>query len=314
MHRVIRDGEDALTPGNAISRSHLRRVVEVVRDEGWEVVPLSQVPDRLRHEGEGRFVSLTFDDGYADNLHNALPVLRALDAPFTVFLTTGFLDGTVTPPWVNKEALVQQCQQIRINDGATPTTTIQSASWEEKQAALGQVSDYLRTADDPIRALAELCRQHDVATAKYMESLFLTWDQARELNRSPLVSLGAHTVSHPSLSGLEPEDVRDELRGSKNRLTEELGEEPTEFAYPFGSKWDCGPREFHIAASLGFRIAVTTRQDNVFPRDAGALHALPRVTLSEVAHARTDSYTRLAIYGWKGAVRERLRKIAGQRS
>src|SRR4051794_6640072 len=71
-----------ITPG------FLDRVLSVVRETGFEIVPLDDVPERLRAPDERRpFAVLTFDDGYRDNLEHALPVLRRHDAPWTLFIT-----------------------------------------------------------------------------------------------------------------------------------------------------------------------------------------------------------------------------------
>ncbi len=58
--------------------------------------PLS-LAEGLRRLDEGtlpqRAVCVTFDDGYADNLTVALPVLKQFEIPVTVFIASGYLDG-----------------------------------------------------------------------------------------------------------------------------------------------------------------------------------------------------------------------------
>ncbi|HJS49324.1 MAG TPA: polysaccharide deacetylase family protein [Gaiellaceae bacterium] len=72
---------------------------------GYVPVPLDAVRD---HYLDGiplppRAVLITFDDGYRDNLENALPVLRRHGYPAVVFVPIGYLDGD--RPLPHEEAL-----------------------------------------------------------------------------------------------------------------------------------------------------------------------------------------------------------------
>ncbi len=56
-----------------------------LRDQGWRFCTLSELVDQWPPH-PGRSLALTFDDGYADNLLNALPLLEKYDARATVYL------------------------------------------------------------------------------------------------------------------------------------------------------------------------------------------------------------------------------------
>jgi peptidoglycan/xylan/chitin deacetylase (PgdA/CDA1 family) len=60
----------------------------------------------------------------------------------------------------------------------------------------------------------------------------LTWSQIRELRRAG-IEFGSHTVTHPQLKSLKPEDVRDEIRSSKATIEQQLGCAVKSFAYPY---------------------------------------------------------------------------------
>lgn len=60
----------------------------------------------------------------------------------------------------------------------------------------------------------------------------MTWSQAREL-RTAGIEFGSHTVTHPQLKSLDPEDVEYEVRASKDAIEQELGCSVTSFAYPY---------------------------------------------------------------------------------
>src|SRR5215204_5770467 len=72
-----------------ITPEFLDRALAIAVELGFDLVPLDEVPLRLRRPGRP-FAAITFDDGYRDTAEHALPVLRRHGAPFTVFVTTRF--------------------------------------------------------------------------------------------------------------------------------------------------------------------------------------------------------------------------------
>ena len=71
-------------------REQIRIIAEDIRTE---VIPL-RIPEgclSLFENYDKVKLSVTFDDGYRDNLYTAAPVLMEWDIPFTVFVTAGYL-------------------------------------------------------------------------------------------------------------------------------------------------------------------------------------------------------------------------------
>ena len=64
----------------------------------------------------------------------------------------------------------------------------------------------------------------------------LTWDEIRELHTSDLIDFQSHTVNHPALSCLTPEQVLYELTTSKQQLAQNVGVDARYIAYPFGAE------------------------------------------------------------------------------
>lgn len=70
-----------------------------------------------------RFVCVTFDDGYSDNYTLAYPMLKRLDVPFTVYVTTGYLDNCMPMWWYPGEQLGITTDELKEMD-ADPLCTI----------------------------------------------------------------------------------------------------------------------------------------------------------------------------------------------
>ena len=126
----------------------------------------------------------------------------------------------------------------------------------------------------------DLCARHRVDMAAFCADLCMGWDELATLAADPLVTIGAHTVNHPILTKLDDKAVRAELGSSRDVIEAALGVRPAHLAYPVGDRTAAGPREFQIAADLGFKTAVTTRPGVVFREHAEHLTALPRISLN----------------------------------
>jgi peptidoglycan/xylan/chitin deacetylase (PgdA/CDA1 family) len=283
LHRVVPEGERSVLPSNRaleISPEDLRAVLRWLRKAGVAVVSLDEIPDRLRTASAPRFICLTFDDGYRDNLTYALPVLREFGAPFSVNVTNGFIDRTASVWWYFLETVVS-CgtnvqfswqDQVRRYSTATPS---------ERNQALDAISTLIRglgvERDQLIRVIAEASGIDPFDSAR---RLCLDWEELARLAAEPLVTIGAHTRSHHSLNRLSEAEWTDEVARPREELASRLGREIRHFAYPFGGRNAVDEREFAWAQGCGFSTMVTTRPANLAPADAASLHRLPRLTLS----------------------------------
>ncbi len=101
---------------------------------------------------------------------------------------------------------------------------------------------------------------------------YLTWNQVRELDRGGLITIGSHTINHPNLVILTPEQQRVEILGGKLELEKELGHEVTDFAYPYGSFNEIS---IEVVRAAGFKTAVTTQAG--ISHDTASLFTLTRL-------------------------------------
>ena len=254
FHRV-RPRVDPLFPGEPDALQFEAKMRAVARD--WTVLPLPQAVALLR-EGAlpARALSITFDDGYADNFSVALPILKRLRLPATFFISTGFWDGQVM--W--NDAVVEAIrgtrkQQLDVPGYAFGMLDVSSVS--ARRASIGRLlaaMKYLPPAERD-RAVAAVVAAARVPPAR---DLMLRAPQVVALARAGM-SIGAHTVSHPILARLTIDQARDEIAQSRTTLENLLQNRVGLFAYPNGKpQHDFSPDHVAALRDMGFDAACTT--------------------------------------------------------
>jgi peptidoglycan/xylan/chitin deacetylase (PgdA/CDA1 family) len=130
------------------------------------------------------------------------------------------------------------------------------------------------------REISALCARHGVDETTICRELCMSWDELKSFADDPLVTIGAHTITHCNLARQTEEIASHEMATSRARIEDALGRPVIHFAYPYGDKIAAGSREFALARSTGFKTAVTTRPGMIFPESADHLTALQRVSLN----------------------------------
>ncbi|MGH8001477.1 MAG: polysaccharide deacetylase family protein [Brasilonema sp.] len=245
-----------------------------------------------------RAVVVTFDDGYADNLYHAKPLLERYDIPATVFVSTGYI-GQERGFWWD------ELEQLLLKPGRLPQKLQLSINGTTYQWELGEAASY--TEEDYHRDRA--CKAWEAKPGSRMffyysiwqllRSLLegerikavddiLTWSTAEPtarptyrsllpeelsaLKQGQLVEIGAHTVTHPFLSAQSIASQRDEIQRSKADLEEILNHPVTSFSYPFGNYT---VQTIELTRSAGFDCACSTVKDIVWRKSN--CFELPRV-------------------------------------
>ena len=256
-----------------------------------------------------RFICLTFDDGYHDNLRYALPILRKHAAPFTLYIPTSFPDRMGELWWLTLEAVIARRSRIALvmngKDRRYECDTV-----EAKYALFDHIYWWLRSLeseDELRRAVRDLAARYGVDDAAICHDLCMDWSEIGEIADDPLATIGAHTVNHVMLKKADDAAVRREMQNSAAVIEAALGKRPAHFSYPVGDRTSAGPREFRIAAELGFRTAVTTRPGVLFPEHAAHLTALPRLSLN--GEYQEQRYAKVLMSGSATALWNRFRRV-----
>ena len=280
-----------------ITPEFLDRVLSLVKARGYDIIPLSDVEDRLRADEPGRpFVAITVDGGYRDLVEFALPAFRRHKAPFTVFVTTGFAQGVSPLWWIDLERSIEKLSAIAIE---TEDFRFEAhcSSPEDKLRVFDKLIRILRKGTEARlqRIVAEIAVQAGVNSMEIVQEECLTFDELRTLALEPLASFGAQTMSHPILSKHDYNFARREISKSRAIIEETLHRPVRHFSYPFGDRASAGMREFYLAASAGFDTAVTKRPGLLFLEHAEYLFALPRLQLN--GDFQQESYVDVLLSG-----------------
>jgi polysaccharide deacetylase len=103
-----------LIPMKRCAARRLEAILRWLKHRSIQFVSLDQAMQRLGEPQAAPFAVFTFDDGYADNLTRALPIMERLNAPFTVYVTTGMITRTIDAWWFGLAALIRARDQIEL--------------------------------------------------------------------------------------------------------------------------------------------------------------------------------------------------------
>lgn len=278
----------AVTPG------FLDAVLRELRGMGYRFVSMDEAVDRIVTPNQSeRFIALTADDAYRDNLREALPVLEKHEAPMAIYVAPGLTSGEADLWWDLLEDVVTARDEIYMTT-AEGRVFVDCSTVALKESANRKIHDYLTTEireEERQPILRDMARLAGIDHKRSGRETLMTWDEVREASKHPLITIGAHTVNHYNLKRLSHERAWTEIVDSSRIIEVETGAKPRHMAYPYGYESAVGDREVALAAAAGFASAVTTRH-GVLQRDhAKHLHALPRISVNgryqRVAHMRT---------------------------
>jgi peptidoglycan/xylan/chitin deacetylase (PgdA/CDA1 family) len=215
-----------------VTRTEFTRQLEYLSRRA-SVLRLSEAIERLRTGSlPPRAVCITFDDGYANNLHTAYPLLRKWNMPATVFLSTSYIESGEFFPFL-------QAKLIRSRYGAAVNYKNSSIDTVLDQAAPWWPSTRRSLTEDHMRELRPL-----------------TIDEVRSAD-SDLLEFGGHTDRHCILRNETPERRAAEIRTSIRKLREWTGRPVRLFSYPNGQQEDFSEGDKQVLREQGVEAAVT---------------------------------------------------------
>ena len=256
--------------GTAVSPGRFAQHLEYIRQTCHPMRLLDLVEAVRQRSLPRRAVAVTFDDGYADNLTRAYPLLASAQIPATVFVVSGSVNSSDEFWWDRLDRLLLQPPRlperlhIRVpgQEHEWPTT-----SAKQRQLAHHAIRHLLRTLapEDRDRVLVDLVRWAGPEQTGWPDCRPMTDDELIQLTRGGLVELGAHTVTHPVLADLSADEQHAEIVGSRQDLEGIIHSPVLAFVYPYGQAQHFTDETVEIVKAAGFRAACTAIQGSVEP-------------------------------------------------
>lgn len=272
-----------------VTPTHFAEHLDVLQ-KYYHPLSLQQLVEALRENKlPDRAVVVTFDDGYADNLYNAKPLLEKYNIPATFFISTGSIGQ-------NREFWWDELERLLLRPKKLPEKLSLNIDGKIYQWNLDQAANYTEQDYQPDR----ICKAWEAQSGSRMSFYYSIWQILRPLlekerqrildeilewavaeptpratyrSLSPeelsvlaegkLVEIGAHTVTHPFLSAQSTELQRDEIKQSKIDLEQMINRPVTSFSYPFG---DRTAETVELTRTAGFDCACSIFEEFVWQK------------------------------------------------
>jgi peptidoglycan/xylan/chitin deacetylase (PgdA/CDA1 family) len=239
FHSLFRDqseiAQDLVDPLQRTTLDQFRSLIEYYIAAGYSFI---SVDDLLRGaiNPDGRYVVLTFDDGYYNN-RLALPILEQYAVPAMFFISTDHVLQQKCYWWdvMYRELVARGATRKQAYEAAAGMKHLRTEEIERQLAE--------KYGPDAFRPRGEIDRP-------------FTADELREFARSPLVHLGNHTAGHAILTNYTPDEQRDQIARGQRALQEITGQTPSVIAYPNGGFDELVVK---ICREIGLRAAFTVR-------------------------------------------------------
>jgi len=253
FHRVL-DEPDFMRPGEVDKKVFTWQMQLLAKC--FNVLPLADALEKIdKDQLPSRAVCITFDDGYADNYLNALPILKQHNLTATFFVATGYLNGGIM--WNDKviEA-VRNTKQVELDLTAIELGKVSITSEYQKYQVAQKIIQKIKHLQPEQRSqYAESIAQQ---ARSLPNDLMMTDKQLKSLHQSGM-EIGGHTVTHPILATLNTQDAEKEIVDNKAELERLLETRIDFFAYPNGMpEQDYLKEHISIVKNAGYKAAVST--------------------------------------------------------
>jgi peptidoglycan/xylan/chitin deacetylase (PgdA/CDA1 family) len=237
-------------PQQAITVDMFRTLVGHFKSHSYRFVSPMEIAQGL--VPEGKYVLLTFDDGYYNNVR-ALPVLEEFDVPAVFFISTSHVKEQKAFWWdvVYRDYWKRNKQP----------SEMERVIADYKLLKTDEVESHLKKAygNNALRPVGDLDRPFSSS-------------ELREFAKHKCVFLGNHTTDHAILPNYSRTEIYEQINGAQEDLKEIAGQVPTIIAYPSGG----ASTEIHqIAREAGLNLGIGVRPGrNQLPVKMLSRHAM----------------------------------------
>jgi peptidoglycan/xylan/chitin deacetylase (PgdA/CDA1 family) len=277
FHRVS-DEVDRLWP--PMSQSLFERVIRHL-SKNYQVLLLEDIlndPGQVKLRSK-KIATIQFDDGYKDNIENAVPILKKYNCPASFYVVSACIDSGM-PTWTY--LLDHALQHTQIKELQLPFDFVPAEKKSIRENSTNKLSELAKPIKPWLKkipnnqrvivlnAILEQCK--DVSIKK---TVMMDWNDIRKLIQGGFY-VGSHSHSHPLLASIETEEeIIFELETSARRIGQESGRRPVTISYPIGSYDE---RVVRLAKDCGYKYGLAVEQ-KFFQFNENLILEIPRVEL-----------------------------------
>lgn len=270
-HRVLEKKDSIFT--EEVTTARFEKQMLLLK-HNFNVLSLSCAIERLKLGTlPARSICITFDDGYADNVTQALPILLQHKLSATFFIATAYLNGGRMFNDTVIEA-IRNCSHSQIDLTPIGLGRHDISSPPAKVAAINKILHQVKYLHHREREYTVTQLSEMITDTPLANNLMMTSNQLKSLYKAGM-EIGGHTAHHPIIANLEESIVRKEIMEGKEFLESIVGEKIRFFAYPNGKPGiDFLPNQTSIVQDLGFEAAVSTKPGSA--TKSSDIYQLPR--------------------------------------
>ncbi len=286
FHRVTAssDKSDGLNNFIEISQNNFEKVLINLKKLNSKFVLLSGLEECLAEKDNIRpIVHISFDDGYEDNYSIAFPILKKYNIPFSIFISSDFIDNEQPFLWwyileyIIENKIVVSLEKYEFEITKSDYKMYPGAEIFQKFRKL-----VLENADADLAYFKAKLLGYINQDDSFMPSM-LKWSQVNEMLNSGLCEIGVHTQTHARFSNLTDDEKLNEIKVCKNEIKKHTGIDAKYFAYPYGSLADIGSFDSLkiIMQSCDIQLAFTTHSSEL--NASVNKYLIPRVFINNTA-------------------------------
>lgn len=265
LHRVTSKGT-SLQKNKAleITPNQFEKIILSYKQRNYQFVSLDEFINIKRTKSffqNQKYVTITFDDGYKDNLVEALPICQKYSVPFTIYVSTSMLTRTAFLWWYVLEEILMSNTEIKLGNEICVIKSL-----DEKNAMFDKIHAILsqRDTNECQQWFDEMGFEWNEINQRLNNQLCLSNDDLILLGKEKLCTIGSHTVSHARLTKQLPDMCFEELSNSKKYLEAIIEKPILHFSYPYG---DVNTEVIADVQACGYLSAVIIQEGCVRKND-----------------------------------------------
>lgn len=285
LHRILpleQKNEFNWNKSLAITPEGLEKWIIYFKQNHYDFWSVEQLNECLQNKIKPtkKFVVLTIDDGYKDNLVYGLPIIEKHQVPLSIFVTSCFPNQTANYWWYLLENHMLKCNQIELLDGTIFSWENTAEAQKKSVKVRGIVKAYTHQQFNDWVQTKVL--DGEKLNTNWQKSLALSWEDIATLAQHPLITIGGHTLNHLSLKAQDASVAEKEIKENKEEIENHIHQKIHHFVYPYGSLNDAGKREYEILQKVGYKTGFLNHPGNVFyPQNNLDFYKIPRMGLTD---------------------------------